>query len=143
MSKNPKGIIKPSYKVRIENEPEHSFATISEALDYASRIVYLPTKDIDITEWTLQVGQTASYSYGLKTVEIEATAPLAPYSCLIAAAPEMLNVLKEIEKTLSLLATNSCKYHSEGSCPHPDEHKFHTPAREALIKLRELTGGFL
>lgn len=83
----------PKYLVTVEGGALQSFEHISSAIDYASRHVYLAPKHMDMLTAALREGQAYTYSYGLKSVTIRATAKEIPKS-LIDAAPELLEALQ-------------------------------------------------
>ena len=85
----------PKYKVRVEGNPEYTFDSIGAAMDHATRQVYMPTVHHDMCRIALRAGESFSYSYGFKTVELEATAKEISKPVL-DASPEMLQVLKNI-----------------------------------------------
>lgn len=91
----------PIYTVQIMNSAAQEFESINAAIDYAARHVYLAPRHLDMLEAALRGGQEYTYEYGFKAVTLSASAKEIP-KALIAAAPEMLELLNRVECHISI-----------------------------------------
>lgn len=83
--------MKKEFIVRISNEPESVFPSLSDAIAHASKRVHMPEeKKVDAQRIDNYPG-TVFYSYGFNEAEIESRMDSGR---LLQAAPEMLAALK-------------------------------------------------
>jgi hypothetical protein len=111
----------PSYTVRPPNDGAWLFDSISGAIDFAARRVYMgPVEKVNLAIETLRKGEIYRYCYGSNEVEIEPSGPEIPPG-YVAAAPELLKALKAAQSRLCEHCPQYMDAVSEQVGDHTDE----------------------